>query len=185
MGIETSFIVPAFFILIAPGPTNALLASAGGALGLRKAPPFLCAQILGYALAITVARQALGLFPASQTIAIVLRFAVAAYLLLLAARLWRVDRRLPQDQRRVTPVDLFVTTALNPKALIFACAILPFDHGDAFQIFATFAALTAISGAFWFFLGERVAQAAPSLFFRGCSAAIGVFAAIVCVSPFL
>lgn len=185
MDSGSSFIVPAFLILIAPGPTNALLTSAGGALGLRKAPAFLCAQIVGYGLAIAVARLALGLFPASQAITIALRFAVAAYLLLLAARLWRVDRRLPQDRRRVTPLDLFVTTLLNPKALIFAYGVLPFDRGDAFQIFAGFAALAAISGTFWFFLGERIAAAAPSLFFRGCSAALGAFAAVICVSPFL
>ena len=81
----------------------------------------------------------------------------------------------------VEPGRVFVTTLLNPKALIFAFAIIPPRSPIAVGPWLLgFSVLVALVGAFWIFLGgafarSNGAQLAPPLIARAAAAILAVF----------
>lgn len=56
-----------------------------------------------------------------------------AYLLWLAVRLWQRGGDTLARGALVTPGQVFVTTLLNPKALVFALGIVPFGAPRAWS----------------------------------------------------
>lgn len=144
-------------ILATPGPTNALLASAGGTAVGRRPWRLIAAELLGYGLSITVLRlvgtPAIAALPA---LAPTLRLMLALYLLFLGCCLWRHDATVGTDAA-ITPGRVFVTTLLNPKAAIFAFALFPEGRvGLALLPWALgFAAVVVTCATGWFFVGER------------------------------
>jgi threonine/homoserine/homoserine lactone efflux protein len=120
------FILLALALLAAPGPTNALLATAGATQALRKALPLLAAELIGYALALLVLILAVGPALAGHAaVAWTLRIASTLYLLYLAATLWghRLDDYVGQSDVRFRQV--LVAILLNPKSLVLAFVLLP------------------------------------------------------------
>lgn len=144
-------------VLATPGPTNALLASAGVTTIGRLPWGLIAAELLGYGLAITALRlvgtPAIAALPA---LAPALRLMLALYLLFLGCCLWRHDVTVGTDAP-ITPGRVFVTTLLNPKAAIFAFALFPEDRaGLALLPWALgFAAVVVTCATAWFFVGER------------------------------
>ena len=143
-------------ILATPGPTNALLASAGGTAGGRRPWGLIAAELVGYGLAITGLRlagaPAIAAFPA---LAPALRLILAVYLLFLGCCLWRHD--VAADTRGVvSPGRVFVTTLLNPKAVIFAFALFPEGRtgADLLAWALGFAAVVVVCASGWYFVGE-------------------------------
>ena len=85
-----AFVLGALTLLATPGPTNTLLAASGAISGFRKSLGLLAGELLGYLLAITVLRTAVGpLLLAIPALATVLSALVCVYLLYLAGTLWR------------------------------------------------------------------------------------------------
>jgi threonine/homoserine/homoserine lactone efflux protein len=121
-GFELSLAVLA--LLLTPGPTNSLMLLAGAELGLPKAAWLIPAEVAGYLLTVVpltlIGQSVLQAWPG---LALAVALAAAVWVALLAVRLWRV----PPVQAQVTvgARALFVTTALNPKALIFGLVLLP------------------------------------------------------------
>ena len=116
----------ALSVLATPGPTNTLLATAGAGLGFRRALPLLTAELSGYFLAIIALRVAVGpIVAAAPAFAMVLRILVVLYLIYLAAMLWHHGANEMGGAGPVPFQRVFVTTLLNPKAIIFAFALLP------------------------------------------------------------
>ncbi len=121
------FVLAVAAILAMPGPTNALLCASAAMVGIRRSLPLILAEIGGYLLTII----AILVFAGPRLLAIpalglTVRLALAAYLLWLAWRLWRADPSPGGDAGRiVTFGQVFVTTMLNPKALVFAFAVFP------------------------------------------------------------
>lgn len=115
-----------------PGPSIAALVSRVLTNGLPEILPFLVAMWLGEAVWLTLA--AAGLAVVAQTFGIVfvaLRYLGAAYLLLLAWRMWSAptvmpDQGPPAGQRpwRMFAAGLLVTLG-NPKIMVFYLALLP------------------------------------------------------------
>lgn len=144
-------------VLGAPGPTNALLAAAGGE-GLRRSPLAPIAAVLaGYAVSITVLRlvgaPAIAAVPALGP---GLRLVLALYLLFLGCCLWRRPPSGAPDAT-LSPRRILVATLLNPKAAIFAFALFPEETaGPALLAWALgFAGVVIAGSAAWFFVGER------------------------------
>ena len=119
------FVSLSLALLLTPGPTNTLLAVAGATSGLRPSLPLVLAELLGYLIAIHILAYGIGPFvqmmPAAQT---VMRLACALCLLVLAIRLWLANTPLITDEV-ITPWRVFIVILLNPKALVFAFAVLP------------------------------------------------------------
>lgn len=148
-------------ILGAPGPTNILLATAGAAQGIRPALTLVGAALAGYLVAIAVIRIVLGpaihAYPAAG---VALKVAVAVYLVWLAVKLWRTPVVKEQPGRPVSFVAVFVTTLLNPKAVIFALTVIPQEISNLAWYIAGFSVTVFAVGSGWIVLGYGLGSAA-------------------------
>ena len=184
------FALTVLLILGTPGPTNTLLATAGATVGFRRALPLLPAEALGYLISILAIGLALGPAIAGMpAVAAGLRLAVGAYLALLAVRLWR-HGAVDLSAMPVTPRQVFVTTLLNPKAIVFALGVIPFGAPSWWPWMAAFLGLLAAVALAWIALGTLLGRAAGAvgrarLVPRIGAAAIGAFALVLVVGPLL
>jgi threonine/homoserine/homoserine lactone efflux protein len=169
-------------LLATPGPTNALLAAAGASAGFRRSLNLLVAALTGYLVTILLLGAALGSFLPNGA-RTVLSFLAAAYLAVLAVRLWRVapDGAAANIGWR----HVFVTTMLNPKGLIFAFVIVPLQSGHAWLYVAGFTLICVVAGGCWAGAGALVGRAGGdkvrALVPKATSAALGVLAVVLIV----
>ncbi len=158
---EVSFMIGALALLATPGPTNTLLATSGATCGFSKSLVLLCGELLGYLIAIAVLIAAVGpivaLMPA---VGFALRIAVGLYLLRAAWMLWQQTEVTLLGRRAITIQRVFVTTLLNPKAIIFAFTLIPFGaRGDltkSLPWLGVLSLLIAIIGTCWIAAGMVV-----------------------------
>ncbi|WP_202907413.1 LysE family translocator [Sinorhizobium meliloti] len=120
-----SFLSAVAVLLLAPGPTNTLMALAGAQRGIRLVLRLLPAELLGYfTTVLPLAWLGSNLFerwPASE---VMLKVAAATWVMFLAVKLWK--RQLEGGvMKEVTARRVYLTTLLNPKALIFGLVLLP------------------------------------------------------------
>ena len=124
------FTLAVLAVLGTPGPTNTLLATAGATAGLRRSLPLIAAESVGYSVSILTLGLVLGpVVAGAPVLAGALRMAVGTYLLALALRLWRHGAADLATGAVMTPRQGFVTTVLNPKAIVFALGVVPFGAG--------------------------------------------------------
>jgi threonine/homoserine/homoserine lactone efflux protein len=166
-------------VLATPGPTNTLLLTSGVNVGFHKSLPLLLAEAAGYAVSagiVVIAADFLSsLLPAARA---AMSAVVGLYLLFVAATLWR--KAVTVGARLVVWNQVFVTTLLNPKVLVFALIIIPHDGGDSARYFCGFIATVPFVGAAWIALGalarrrmsRRIWAAAPKV----GSAVVALFA---------
>lgn len=112
-------------LLVTPGPTNTLLFIAGSERGAGRALRLIPAELAGYLAAVVplmlVGAALIAWVPyARQGIMLVASLWVAV----LAVRLFRLPR-IGVAQAAINARAVFVTTLLNPKALIFGLVLLP------------------------------------------------------------
>lgn len=148
------FLLAVATLLATPGPTNTLMATAGATAGIRASLPKLLAELAGYLIAIAAIRIVLGpLIHAYPLVGTALKIAVALYLVWVAIRLWRRPLASTGDPATVSFTSVFVTTLLNPKALIFALTIIPQDAPGLGWYVAAFAATVLAAGFGWIVIG--------------------------------
>lgn len=147
-------------LLLTPGPTNTLVMLAAAEQGLRGSLRLLPVELAAYL--ITVVPMTLIAHAASDELA-ALRPAIAIvaglWVLWLAVRLWTANVQAG-EQMLVTPARLFVTTLLNPKALIFGLVLLP--SAAPAQGFALFAVLVIGVALVWACIGCRLPDVAAN-----------------------
>ncbi|WP_315722200.1 MULTISPECIES: LysE family translocator [unclassified Bradyrhizobium] len=186
-----TFVAASIALLATPGPTNTLLATAGASRGIRSSVHLLLAELAGYLLAILVLRVALGpALAAMPVIGHVLRIAVVLYLLHLAVELWRHGGGRSDDAVPVTLRRVFITTLLNPKAIIFAFTLLPADDTARLLPHAAALALSiATLGGGWILVGATLRHGlgglVPAALGYRCSAAALAVLACVILAPAL
>lgn len=187
------FALAVLAVLGTPGPTNSLLATAGATAGLRRSLPLIAAEAAGYTLAILTIGLLLGpVMAGAPLLATALRLAVGAYLLLLAVRLWRRGGAALATGAVITSRQVFVTTLLNPKAIVFALGILPFGAGQGAwppYMLGFLTLLTAVATA-WITAGALLGAAAGRRGWgravpRFGAAAVGGFAVVMLLVPLL
>lgn len=148
-------------LLISPGPTNALLALAG-AQEQRRDGALLGLVLMAYLATVVPltlwGQVVLGHLPALRQ---ALTIAASIWVGLLAFRLWR---RKPEIQggragQNVTATQVFMTTLLNPKALVFGLVLLP-KAEQAFVGIGVFALLVLAVSALWLAIGARLGDTA-------------------------
>lgn len=127
--------VAVYFVAVAtPGPGIAAVIARGLARGSAGAPAFIAGFVAGDL--VWFAAAALGLSALAQTAHAaftVLKYAGAAYLLVLAYKLWTTPARpladVPDGTLDQTPWELFLgsmtLTLGNPKPMLFFIALLP------------------------------------------------------------
>ena len=112
-------------LLLAPGPTNTLMGLAGAQRGLRGVTRLLPAELAGYLTAIMplvyLGAEALQHWPAAGN---VLKITAALWVMFLAISLWGRSGGI-ETKSKVTARKIYVTTMLNPKALVFGLILLP------------------------------------------------------------
>jgi threonine/homoserine/homoserine lactone efflux protein len=99
-----------------------------------------------------------GWFASQPLLAKALRIVVALYLAYLAFRLWRSGVAAEAEQRLVRFRDVFVTTMLNPKALLFALGIIPLQAANAAVYLGAFVVMVMLAGSGWMLLGAALAH---------------------------
>jgi threonine/homoserine/homoserine lactone efflux protein len=185
------FLLTVLAILGTPGPTNTLLATSGASIGVRRSLPLLPAEACGYLISILVLGLVLGpVVAASPVVSVALRLAVGGYLFLLAAGLWRRGVVVEGVSVGISPRQVFVTTLLNPKAIIFALGVIPFGSPHVWAYLLGFVVVLAMVGIGWLLVGAAMGRMARDgghthMVPRVGAAAVGVFATMIMVSPFL
>jgi len=184
------FTLAVAIILATPGPTNTLLLTAGATAGL-KALRLVAAEVLGYLTTILLVGYLIGdRVQSVPSAAMALRIIVAAYLLYLAARLWRTGLQPRATRRLIGFRDVLVTTMLNPKALLFALGIIPVHAAGVAVYFAALVAMVVAAGSGWALLGVALTRgllpkASTHLVPRIGAVAITAFAGYLVIAPLL
>lgn len=131
------FLFAILALLLTPGPTNTLLALSGAAVGLRRSLLLIPAEVAAYLLVtLPLAIAGAELLAKWPDVARLVKFAAAAWVAYLAIKLWRVNTAAGMAGR-VTPRHVFITTLLNPKALIIGLTLLPQENLNGFALHAT------------------------------------------------
>lgn len=147
-------------ILVTPGPTNALLCTSAGLVGFSRSLRLIPAELAGYLIAIGTMQTVGGpLMAAVPSFGLTLRIVLVGYLLILAWRLWHADAALTRlDVPVVTFGQVFLTTLLNPKSLVFAFAIFPPFGGlaEVFPYGVVFVLTVGIVATAWLGFGAIV-----------------------------
>jgi threonine/homoserine/homoserine lactone efflux protein len=155
------FILTISSILATPGPTNTLLATAGATVGIYRASLLVTAEALGYGVSVALFGVFLkSLVTHDPLIGIGLRLILCVYLLHVAWRLFRSGRAVGEANGDVTWCRVFLTTLLNPKALVFALVVIPFGTPQAGMYLALFFAILLPISLAWISLGVVLGQAA-------------------------
>jgi threonine/homoserine/homoserine lactone efflux protein len=146
------FLLEAFLLFVAPGPTNALLMA--GAVKREQATRLLAAQACGYGIAVGFWFLSRPLMPpdAIQT----LKFVAVGWLSVLGLRLM-ASNSIDASQRR-DGLSVLATTALNPKAFIYCLAMVPIAAGpiELGIFWLVLLGITATTGSLWVLLGRRL-----------------------------
>ena len=151
-------------ILLTPGPTNTLLASSGIQVGIRKSLRLIPAEAFGYLISITAWGFLIGKVSTHlPLLPIILKLFSASYILYLAIKLWRTaDIEVSFNQPTIRARELFLATLLNPKALLFASAILPTIAWTKLDYYLShmslFLVLIVPIAFFWTFIGSILAS---------------------------
>lgn len=161
-----AFSLAVLALLATPGPTNTLLASSGASVGFSRSLKLIPSEVCGYLVSISALIALFAPLIVRYPQAVIgLKVLASLWLAFYALRLWReagVEIGTP-----IVPISIwrvFVTTLLNPKALIFALGIFP--HGSLVQEgpwFAGFCALVIIVATGWIVMGTVVARSAGAL----------------------
>jgi threonine/homoserine/homoserine lactone efflux protein len=178
------FALAVITLLITPGPTNTLLATAGATGGFRRSVPLLLGELAGYNISIYTLGSLFDSQLADSQVRVALSLAAGAYLALTAVKFWRT----PLELRRATVSlrQVFITTLLNPKALVFAFLIVPMRLPNTWLYLASFSAIVVVVGTVWIAFGTWAGRVAGSRFLtvvpKAASVALAIFATTLVVS---
>jgi threonine/homoserine/homoserine lactone efflux protein len=180
-----TFALGAIALLATPGPTNTLLATAGATRGIKASLPLLLAEAAGYVLAILGLRTLVGPLMATEPVlANVLSAIVCVYLVYLSWKLWRTSSLPVSTTSHISFGSVFVTTLLNPKAIVFAFTLLPGDVSPAALApwFSALIMLIALCGGCWISFGAALTKHAgegPRMGYRAGAAALFTLALLL------
>lgn len=184
------FLTAVMLVLLTPGPTNTLLATAGASVGAKAAWRLPPAEAAAYLISVSLLGWGIGpLADAAPHLKTALRLTAGAYLAFVAVKLWRSGVDALGERRAVTTRQVFVATLLNPKCLIFAFGLVPVDHPAAAGYLAAFALCVLTAGTGWLLLGAALRRGlspeklccAP----RAAAVVLSGFSAALIASPFI
>ena len=175
---DWSFLAVVFTILLTPGPTNTLLATAGATAGWRRGVGLIPMETLGYWLATSLWGLLLSHLLSDYPLLLnAIKLISAAYIAKLGLDLLRGALLNANNSHApvITGRQLFFATLLNPKAAIFSMAIFPAatwtSLGNYASVQLAFLASVAVIGSLWIvfgaaLIGGKVSWLTPSRFKR-------------------
>ncbi len=174
-----SFFIPGLaLLLLAPGPTNMVLALAAASRGIGRSAPLPLVVLAAYlATILPLTLLAVPVLRAYPALGDAIAGLAALWVVLLAVRLWKA----PVSGRDMAPVstsDLFVTTLLNPKGIVIALAMLPGQPQP--QGLLAVAVVILLVSMVWLLFGATAVRAVssryPVAFARSASFSLMLFA---------
>jgi threonine/homoserine/homoserine lactone efflux protein len=151
-------------VLVMPGPTNTLLATAGLRSGIRHSAHLTGAEFAGYLVSISGWGYFLSHAASSLTwLPTLLRIASALYLAYLSVRMWLTANSFPSTAQGTIGLRvLFTATLLNPKAILFAGTIFPVAAFESLagyvEAMAIFTSLLVPIGLAWIAFGAELGR---------------------------
>lgn len=164
------YVVTVGVISAIPGPNMLLVMSHGARHGLRRSTATMAGCLCALLLMMSISAAGLGVFlKAWPTLFDAVRLAGAAYLVWLGVRTWRSARKVPaQGDAAGAPAPAgggpgrwalfrngFAVASSNPKAILFAAALLPQfidPRARAVPQFATLLGSFAVIEVSWYFV---------------------------------
>ncbi|MGL3608840.1 LysE family translocator [Rhizobium sp. G187] len=183
----SAFAIAVLLLLLTPGPTNTLLAVSGASRGLKASLPLIAAELAGYLTTILpLVFLAAPLLSDQPLVALGVKLASSAWVLLLAVRLWTRPPAICATGG-INGACVYCTTVLNPKGLIIGLALIPSASLSSFEALSTplaylavFALLVMIVATGWLSVGAAVlrgvATARPRLIGRVAASFLVLFA---------
>lgn len=171
-------------LLLAPGPTNTLMGLAGAQGGPGRVLRLLPAELTGYLAAILpLAFLGAGVLDRWPVLAVGVKVAAAVWVMVLAVRLWRIPAAAQGGAEAVTWRRIWLTTLLNPKALVIGLVLLP-APGEALFVpyLMLFCAMVAGAALAWGCAGRMVQRGGGAGCMRMVQRAASVWLALVSVS---
>lgn len=164
-----TFLLATAVLLAVPGPTVLMVIGQSLGAGRRRALPLVAGVALGDLTAITLSLAGLGALLAASAAAFAsLKWAGAAYLVYLGARLWRAPVAAdagPPLGATAAFRQAYVVTTLNPKGTAFFAAFMPqFVSSSApflpqaAILTASFVAMASASVLLWASLAGRASS---------------------------
>ena len=179
-----TFIAASLVILLTPGPTNTLLAASGAVFGPRRGAVLALAEAAGYTVAIGFFIVLAAILPDSVAAMSALKAAAAAWLLVSAVDLWRRPARfsgvaeISAAARRV-----FVTTILNPKAMLVGAVVIPgLMPGHSAKAVAVYVVLSSMAGLAWLTMGAWLPLRARPYVYKAAAVVLGAFSVAAATS---
>lgn len=183
------FTLAILLLLCTPGPTNTLMALGGYERGWARALPLIGGELGGYLMVIVpVATLAEPFFQAYPQAPLIAKIAAVLWVLYLSFRLWASTNKADDAGGEISVRQVFVTTVLNPKALIIALVIMP--HGNLMTLapwLILFAGLVLFAANGWIIFGRlmrgtRGFELRPVAIRRVAAACLLLFAIILASS---
>jgi threonine/homoserine/homoserine lactone efflux protein len=183
-----AFLVASVVLLATPGPTNTLLFAAALQGGIQRWLSLLSAELSGYSISILSLASLSSVLHGLPNSAAFLRLVCVIYLAYTAVSMWRNAPSVSSAVEHTTAFRVFVTTLLNPKAMVFAFVIVPYLGEGRFREAAPYAGTLAIlivcCGFLWIAVGNFLRNHSPrgvsSVTIRRATAlALAVFATLI------
>lgn len=165
--------------MVTPGPSHFLMLSNSMAHGFRPSLATAAGDLTANALQMLAAGLGLAaILVASHNALIVVKWVGVAYLIWMGVRMWRHARNTPETNGAAPTASLkslwsqgFLTSAANPKAVVFFAALFPqfIDPNAAFipQFLALSVTYLVIDGMFLTGYGVSASWLASKLKSRG------------------
>lgn len=180
------FLAATLLVLITPGPTNTVLAASGAAMGLRRAWIMPLAGGLGYLFAVSAFFALAALLAGNQAASAIVRLLAAAWLVDSAFRLWNRPFAEMPSARQDAFWRVFVTTVVNPKAMLIGTVLVPATSvGAPAPWIASSAGLAILAGLAWVLLGALLPKILRPYAYKVAAIVLAGFALLAAVSIFI
>jgi threonine/homoserine/homoserine lactone efflux protein len=174
--VTLAFVSTSILILLTPGPTNTMLATCGATLRLRQAALMPFAEAAGYIFAISVFFEMAAVAHGNPWALAAIKLIAAAWLTYSAVKLWRMPFEALGASARRAFVRVFVTTILNPKAMLVGTLFIPAQpFAGAFAWIGTYAFLSVSAGFGWVLLGALLPASIRRHAYKGAAVVLTGF----------
>ncbi|MBY3220942.1 LysE family transporter [Rhizobium laguerreae] len=155
----TYFVFVTSALLLTPGPTNTLLVLCSASKGIRGSLILIPAEVLGYLTTVVpLGWFAESLLHSQPKLSMVIRGLAVSWVLYMTARL---KTHMSNTARTVGPLEVFVTTLLNPKALVFGLLLFPSLRQAGLTVTTCiFSILVITASCIWITIGDQIVRRA-------------------------